>query len=332
MALSATISHRQRLRAALAGEAVDRTPVTLWWHDFDREWSAEGMADATVEAYRTYDWDLVKLNPRATYYAEAWGSRYEPTGTTQPRLTRAALNRFEALAELPEIDPTAGVFAEQLETLRRVVARIGDEVDIIQTVFNPLTIASALLAMDPPRFREAVAANPAIAHLGLACIARVIAGYSAACLEAGASGVFFATVTWGTRDAADEDFYREFGRPYDLHVLGAVRAAALNVLHVCRDHNLLNLLLDYPVAVFNWDDLGQGNASLRDITMRTSAAVMGGIDRRLLQRGTVAEVTDQVRRSKAAAPATRLVFAGGCGVASDAPATNLEAALSAARG
>src|SRR3712207_4541236 len=131
MTTTSTMSHKQRLRAALAGEPVDRTPISLWWHDFDREFSAEGLADATVEAYRAYDWDLVKLNPRATYYFEAWGSRYEPTGTTQPRLVAPALARYEDLADLPEVDPTGGVFAEQLDGLRRVVARVGDEVDVI---------------------------------------------------------------------------------------------------------------------------------------------------------------------------------------------------------
>src|SRR2546421_8262672 len=136
-----TTNHKQRLRAALAGQPVDRIPYAMWWHDFGREWSAEGLADATVENYRKYGWDLVKLNPRATYYAEAWGSRYEATGSSPPRLLSHALQRIDELAELPDVDPTRGVFAEQLDALRRVVAAIGSEVDIIQTVFNPLTIA-----------------------------------------------------------------------------------------------------------------------------------------------------------------------------------------------
>jgi uroporphyrinogen decarboxylase len=332
MATASTMSHKQRLRAALAGEPVDRTPISLWWHDFEREWSAEGMADATVEAYRLYDWDLVKLNPRATYYMEAWGSRYEPTGTTQPRLVARALERYEDLADLPELDATGGVFAEQLEALRQVVARVGDEVDVIQTVFNPLTIAGGLVAMNPARLRTAAAADATTLHVGLSRIARTIAAYSAACLEAGASGIFYATVGWATREAADEDFYREFGRPYDLQVLGAVRGAPVNVLHVCRDQNMLDLLLDYPVALFNWDDRGAGNASLGDTAARTEAAVMGGVDRGLVQRGTVEEVSAQVRRDRAAAPATRLVLAGGCGIASDALAANIEAVVAAARG
>src|SRR5512140_694072 len=45
----AAMSQRERLRAALAGQPVDRVPVALWGHDFAREFSAEGLADATIE-------------------------------------------------------------------------------------------------------------------------------------------------------------------------------------------------------------------------------------------------------------------------------------------
>src|SRR5437588_12915763 len=123
------MNHKQRLRAALAGDPLDRVPYALWWHDFGREWSADGLADATIETYHQYDWDLVKLNPRATYYAEAWGSRYEPTGNSQPRLLSHAVQNVEELAELPMVDPKGGVFGEQLDALRKVVAAIGAEVD-----------------------------------------------------------------------------------------------------------------------------------------------------------------------------------------------------------
>jgi uroporphyrinogen decarboxylase len=326
------MGHKQRLRAALAGQPVDRVPYALWWHDFGREWSAQGLADATIETYRKYDWDLVKLNPRATYYAEAWGSRYEATGTTQPRMISHALQRVDELANLPSIDPTAGVFAEQVAALRKVVAAIGGEVDVIQTVFNPLTIASTLLGMTPAAFREAALANPAVVHAGLARIAQVIAGYGAACIDAGASGLFFATVDWGTRNAADENFYREYGRPYDLQVLAAVRHAPLNVLHVCRDHNLLELLLDYPVRIFNWDEQGAGNPSLAAVAARTSAAVMGGINRGLLRQGTPEAVNAEVRQNLARVGAARLVLAGGCSIDPAAPPANLEAVVSLARG
>lgn len=326
------MSHRARLRAALAGAQTDRPAIALWGHDFAREWTAADLAAATLESYRTYDWDLIKLNPRATYYGEAWGNRYEPTGATQPRLRSHSLNTADDLAVLPAIDPTGGVFAEQLDALARVVAAVGGEVDVIQTVFNPLTVASGLLGLRPPAFRALAAQRPALVHRGLATIARVLAAYSAACLAAGASGLFFATVDWGTREAADEPFYREYGRPYDLQALAAVHTAPANVLHVCRDHNLLSLLLDYPVAAFNWDDHGAGNPSLAEAQNETTQAVMGGVDRATLRDGTPHEVRSQVREALTVTGGRRVVLSAGCSVAPEAPAVNLRAFVDAARG
>jgi hypothetical protein len=51
------------------------------------------------------------------------------------------------------------------------------------------------------------------------------------------------------------------------------------MLHVCRNHNMLDTLLDYPVTAFNWADHGKGNAALSDVRGRTKRAVMGGVDR-----------------------------------------------------
>ncbi len=49
------MSKRERVMAALRGDAVDRAPVSFWGHDFLREWSAEGLAAAMLESVRTFD-------------------------------------------------------------------------------------------------------------------------------------------------------------------------------------------------------------------------------------------------------------------------------------
>ena len=63
------MSKRERVMAALQGGAVDHVPVSFWGHDFLREWSPEGLAAAMLESVQTYDYDFLKVNPRATYYA-----------------------------------------------------------------------------------------------------------------------------------------------------------------------------------------------------------------------------------------------------------------------
>ena len=67
--------------------------MALWRHDFLREWSPEELVAATLEAYHADDWDFIKFNPRATYFAEAWGNTYErPIEQRQPRLASATLS------------------------------------------------------------------------------------------------------------------------------------------------------------------------------------------------------------------------------------------------
>ena len=74
--MPAQMSKTERVTAALNGRAADRPPVSAWWHDYKREWSAADLAEATLEYYRKYGWDYIKVNPRFSYYAEDWGATY----------------------------------------------------------------------------------------------------------------------------------------------------------------------------------------------------------------------------------------------------------------
>ena len=69
------MNKHERVAAALAGAPVDRTPVSTWRHFIDREQNVADLSAAMLEYHRTYDWDFVKINPRATYFAEAWGRK-----------------------------------------------------------------------------------------------------------------------------------------------------------------------------------------------------------------------------------------------------------------
>lgn len=328
------MNKKERVRAALAGKDVDRVPIGFWGHDFLREWSAQDLAAFHAERYRAHDYDFIKLNPRATYFCEDWGNTYDrPDSQRQPHLLDHAVKRVDQLAALPEIDPTTGAYGEQLEALRLLLTETGGEVDVVQTVFNPVSVAARLMGPEISTFRAAATSDPAAVHAGLATITRVLARYSQECVKAGASGIFFATTDWGTADNADEAFYREFGRPYDLQVLQAVRGAEFNILHVCRNHNFLKLLLDYPVAAFNWDTHGDGNLSLAEAQQLTSKAVMGGIDRHALVTATdPAQLAAQAAEALRATGGRRVLLAPGCSIAPESQDANIKAAMDAARG
>lgn len=323
---------RERVCAALKGEPVDRVPVSAWGHDFRREWSAQGLAEATLEAYRRYDWDFIKLNPRATYYAEDWGARYQPSGQPNqpPQLIEPAVSSTADLSRLRLLDVTKGAYGEQLAALSLVVQSAG-EAPVIQTVFSPLAVMSRLagstqvvqgLMQEAPRQLESA----------LAVIADTLAAYARACLERGAAGIFFASVEWGSRDNISPKEYDRFARPYDLRVLYAVAAASFNVLHVCRPNNLLDGLLDYPVAAFHWAAHHESNPRLADVLSRTDKAVMGGV----AHEATLASGSPQAVAAEAAAAieqtgGRRFLLAPSCSIDPQTPEANLHALRGAAQ-
>jgi len=320
-----TLTRTERVLAALRGEEVDRVPVSAWWHDFAREWSPHGLAEATLEAYRQYGWDFIKVNPRACYYAEDWGARYvqADAANKQPILVEPGVSSPEHLSRIQPLDVSRGAYGEQVESLRIIGERLAGEAPFIQTVFSPLAVASRitgstkyvqrLMRESPDRLMEALAA-----------IARTLAEYSRACLDAGASGIFFATVEWGSRDTISLEDYNRFARPFDLQALAAVQGAPFNVLHVCRDNNHLLGLLDYPVAVFHWDALGKGNPSLKGVLARTGAAVMGGVTHGdAMTSGSPAVIAKQAERAIIETGGRCFLLAPGCSIEPTTPAVNL---------
>src|SRR4030081_3791505 len=71
---------RGRVEAALAMRVADRPPVGAWGHTYREEWSPRELAAITVKRARQFGWDFVKFQPRASSFAEAFGSVYKPAG------------------------------------------------------------------------------------------------------------------------------------------------------------------------------------------------------------------------------------------------------------
>jgi uroporphyrinogen decarboxylase len=329
----ATLTKRERVLAALRGKEVDRVPVSAWGHDYLREWTAEGLAEATLEAYRRYDWDFIKVNPRASYYAEDWGCRYQPSGRADapPQTLAVAVKSAADLRRLRPLEPSRGAYSEQLAALRLIRDGLSGEAPFIQTVFSPLAVASRLAGSHEP-IRQYMEQEPQALEAALGVIGETLAAYARACLEAGADGIFFASVEWGSRSYASAEQYSRFGRPFDLQVLEAVHGASFNLLHVCRNNNMLTDLLDYPVHAFHWATTGADNPSLAEILARTDKAVMGGVshDSTILSNRPE-EVAAEARAAIEATGGRRFLLAPGCSIAPTTPEANLRAMIAAAR-
>lgn len=339
------MNKHERVAAALAGEAVDRPPVSAWRHFIDREQNAADLADAMLEFHRTYDWDWMKVNPRATYFAEAWGNTYDfgQYVSVVPRTTRVTLESVADLDRLTPVDPSGGAFGEQLDALGRIRRGVDGDAPIIQTVFSPLSVIGWLaggpagfdvpgLPSSLPLLRQAIDEAPDALEAALEAVTTTLASYARITREAGADGIFFAIVRLARAGYLTREEYARFGRPYDLRVLDAVAGAPLNVLHICGDQVYFDAVAEYPVGAISWNSEAPGNPSFGEAAAMTRAAVMGGVDEgATLPHGTPADVTQAVNGALAATGGRRTLVSPGCSVDHRTPADNLVALRDAAR-
>ncbi|MEO8458306.1 MAG: uroporphyrinogen decarboxylase family protein [Chloroflexota bacterium] len=319
-----------RVDAALNGHAVDHVPVSAWWHDYEREWSAEQLAEATLDYYHTYDWDYIKVNPRFSYYAEDWGATYRRYDDRMPEIDKPAVSSPEDLHKIGPLDVTQGAYGQQVQALRLIAQALADEAPFIQTVFSPLAVMTRLtgsIKFTQKLMREA----PDELLASFEPITRTLIDYSKACVDAGASGIFYAAVEWGTADNISWEDYERFGTPFDVRILEEMSGSRLNVLHVCRERNHLLNVLDYPVAAFHWDVHGAGNPNFTDVLSRGNKAVMGGVAVKTLLDREPSDITAEANKARAEADDVRFLLAPGCSINPATMPPNLHALVEAAR-
>jgi uroporphyrinogen decarboxylase len=323
----AQMHKRERVRAALEGKPVDRPPISFWRHFFEKETSVAGLAEAMLGFQRTHDWDFMKVNPRACYHAEPWGCRFQFSGQPhiEPKLIEAAIKTPDDWRQIKPLAPTTGAFGEQLEALRRIKDGLHGEIPFVETIFTPLSVAGRLVGSDEA-MRDHLGQYPERVHEALEAITVTFERFAKACLEVGVDGVFYATTGWATYDRLTDAEYEEFGRPYDVRVLKAVEGAPFNILHVCRSHNMLWKLMDYPAQAVNWATADPTNPDIGEVWQRGHRPVIGGVDHiGTLRQGTPEAVAAEVR---SAVGQTRegLLIGPGCSISPQTPEANLRAA------
>ena len=305
---------KERLAATIAREPVDRPPVTLWRHNFLREWSAEDLADETLSLYRRFDWDLIKLNSRWSYLPEAFGNRYEPPSEQRfQRQTHGVIQNASDLDRLEPADRHHPSLVEQLDALETVAREVGDEVDIIHTVFSPLSVVGLIAGGIGQPLLSLAQENPDGLDRALAIVRETVAAHIEDSLERGAAGIFYAPLQWTSLDLCDATFYERFGRPHDLWVLERAQEAQVIALHMCGNQIGADRFLDYPVNLLSWDDRGEGNPTIAELARKSERAVMAGVPHKRIHKLTDDELATAVRESIEGVD-RGVVLAGGCAV------------------
>ncbi len=323
-------SHRERIQMILAGEKPDRYAGSLWRHFFHMEHHAEGLVEAMLHFQKELDWDFMKINPRADYHIEGWGFEHEWSHDefTKHRKIRFPISTPDDWASIKPLSYTSAALSEHLKAVSMIRKRSDRELPILMTVFTPLAIAGRMLA-DRGSLADHLREHPDKVMPALEAITVTFIDFVTELRNAGADGIFFATLDWASNKYITWEEYRKFSLPYDLRVIEAAGNDAMNILHICSSECFLAELpgFDFKSRIYNWDASDPTNPPVdrADEFLRGGIA-LGGVDENgWLLHSTPREIEYQMARLKDMAPPDRLMIGPGCAIPPEIPMENLKA-------
>ena len=320
---------KERIMAMLAGAPVDRPPVALWRHWPVDDQDAESLAERALDYQRRYDWDLIKIPPSSSYAIDDYGAKHEYQAGKmgewflgERNYLERVIRRIEDWDKIQPLDVNKGTYARILRCLKIVLEKREPDIPVIQTMFNPISMARMLVGDDVY-----------LAHLrrdrkrlkrALTSLTKTCANFAYASIKAGADGIFLSTAAASYNIMSVEE-HNHFSRPYDLEVLKAASEGWFNVLHIHGRYPMFSELADYPVAAINWHDRSAG-PSLKEARQIFKGALLGGIEQfRLLHFGQTAEIKAQIQDAVRQTHGRGLMVAAGCTYPVTVPEGNLVA-------
>lgn len=320
------LNHKERIQNLLKSEPIDRVPVSFWRHFYHKEKTAEGLAEAMLAFQKKFDWDLMKINPRAAYHVQDWGAilKFSDDEFVKTKIIDYPVEKTSDWEKLKILNPTQGALGEQLRALSLIKKGLKNSVHFVETVFTPLSIAGDLVEDEQILVKD-LRENPKIIHQALEIITSSFEKFVVEVLNAGVSGIFLATTQWASANNITKEEYLEFGKPYDLRILRAAQEAELNILHVCEPNNFLELSVDYPADIVNWDASDSTNLTLEKGAELLQKVVLGGIDHKVdLLRDNSDEILEKARSIKESMQNKRWILGPGCTYEPAVPEENLQ--------
>lgn len=299
------MTKKERVLAALKGEQTDRIPYSAYVHSTVHERPVENFTKFTLDFYRLYDPDYIKV---------MYDENYDTPVNFQ------FVKSVEVWRQLEEFEPHLGAFGRQIEILKRIKDTVGPDVPVVQTIFSALHIGSRLAGM---RILEDWKSDPEGVSQGLNTIATNYSRFAECCIsEAGIDGFFFGA--YGCEEEwMSQEQYREMVMPSDQALIRDLRKGQILIMHIHGEKKAyFDLLKDYVCDAISWEDRLAG-PSITEARAKTDKCLVGGVDHSIALKCSPEDIVRQGKEAIAAAGGRKLILAPGCTFPDNTPPENM---------
>jgi uroporphyrinogen-III decarboxylase len=290
------MNHIERFFGAVNGRAVDRLPVAAWMHFASENMSIAETAEKHEALYRLGNWDVLKV--MADF---RWALPEDLLHLGTP----------ERIAELKVPIAVSDVFQKQGALVARLQSRLGREVPVMDSGYDPLQMLLRHVGRDQ---LSNLWAQKKVTQSILEGLCDLICGHVNHLKQMGVAAYFYAThgaIPEEAHRGIPQEVFEAWIRPFDLAILNEAHGL-VRVLHAHGAPLNLSRLSGYPHEVLNLSDQAPGNPDLAALRKWTGACLMGGIDESAFTSLSLDALSRQMFRAALMAGHSGLILSPGC--------------------
>ncbi|MEG0270566.1 MAG: uroporphyrinogen decarboxylase family protein [Clostridia bacterium] len=264
------MNKQQRVLAAIKHQEVDHVPACFSLHFPKEIASGEAAVKAHLDFFRETDCDILKI----------MNENLVPTIDE--------MKCAEDWRKIPSYNRHSPFMVKQLDMIKRILDGVKEPVYSLATVHG--ICASAIHPVEA-RYGYVPVRNMMVNHLrenktvvldAFHRIADAMSDLAAACIEAGASGIYYAALGGEKHFYTDEEF-KEAIEPFDRQIMSATKAAKGDVcLHICKENLEMSRYAGYGdfCDIVNWGIYEAPYTLEEGRKLFPNATIMGGLANR----------------------------------------------------
>lgn len=250
--MTGPMTKRQRIVAALAGEPVDRAPLTAW-RGVMTGGSGQRLGEEVARfALGPLDLDLAVL-PSELGHPIRTGGRLDPQAWSAADQDPWIAEHLKAVTTFQRVDPNTPLVVAMGSATTEAIRILGDD--------------RALLAHAERLGDELQAGLEVLTEAAIRLVDVLMA--------AGVDGMMLVMEGAGEM-TMDEKRYRALAEEHDHRLLEAI-GSGIAIAHLPARNPHLAMATDYPVTALSWADRTLG-PSLAEVRQLTGMTLMGGLD------------------------------------------------------